>query len=81
MSAILAPFQSFAPARPALVDGGSVNRIVGDHARKIGCDTSNVRAAIAWAFEHGTHTIDACNKGKARAEQLRARQPATGDAA
>jgi hypothetical protein len=56
------------------IDTEAVVRIVGQHADRIGCDTSNRTAAIAWATRHGTNTIHACAIGRNRADVLRNRQ-------
>lgn len=57
------------------IDAVAVRRVIHDHACKIGCDTSNRDAALAWALRYGTCTLDACRQGKQRAEKLRAQQP------
>lgn len=45
------------------------------YAQNLGCDDSNVRAAIAWALRAPGHTLQAIRDGRGRADQLRARQP------
>jgi hypothetical protein len=57
------------------IDADSVRRVVGNYAREIHCTDSNVRAAINHAFAQGPNTMDAVKMGRARADQLRARQP------
>ena len=55
-------------------DAAEVTKAVRRHAQAIGCDSSNTRAAIAWALRSPGHTLQAVREGRHRAEQLRGRQ-------
>ena len=74
MIAMTVPAGQAVEAAP-LIDAASVRDCVQTYARKIGCDDSNTRAAIAWAMRYGTHTMSAIRAGRERADALRDRQP------
>lgn len=56
-------------------DAHDIAAAVVRHCRRIGCDESNTRGAVATALRAPGHTLEAIRAGKKRAEQLRYRQP------
>jgi hypothetical protein len=65
------------PAAATRSNSADVAVAVRAYAQKLGCDDSNIRAAIAWALRAPGHTLQAIREGRNRADQLRARQPLT----
>lgn len=70
------PFSLPSIATPtACMSAVDVANVVSRYAITIGCDDSNIAAAVAYGLRTGHDTLSAIRSGKKRAEQLAARQP------
>lgn len=56
-------------------DSAVAHQRIHDYAVGIGCDPSNVTAAISFGIKHGFSVSSAVEQGQRRADVLRARQP------
>lgn len=57
------------------IDAHAVRVAVAAHARRIGCNESNVVSACSYGLKAGNHTLACIREGSARAVVLRERQP------
>jgi len=58
----------------ANLDAESVSAVVYRFALALGGTASNATASVSWGIKNGHDTLSAIRAGKARAEQLRARE-------